>query len=157
MNSSAPRRVAVTGMGVVCPLGGDLGALLRALQDGRTDLAPRRWDLPDGPLEALVGEAVLPDPDPVPPKLTRRLDRFAHLGLAAGLAAWADSREAPAARNRCGIFMGVGFGGLGTIVREARTLDARGPAGFHRFSSPARSPARWPASSPSRRGSSARP
>lgn len=113
-------------MGVVCPLGGHLGALLRALQEGRTGLAPHRWDLPDGPLEALIGEAALPDPDPVPPKLTRRLDRFAHLGLAAGLAAWADSREAPAARNRCGIFMGVGFGGLGSIVRESRTLNARG-------------------------------
>lgn len=127
MTVGAPRRVAVTGLGVVSPLGADLGTVLRALQAGASALQPRVWALPEGELQALVGQAVLPDPDPVPPKLQRRIDRFAHLGLAAGLAAWADSREAPAPRGRSGIFMGVGFGGLGTIVRETRTLDERGP------------------------------
>lgn len=121
----AARRVAVTGLGVVCPLGNGVAALTATLQEGRVCLARRSWTLADGELAALVGPAELPE-HALTAREARRLDRVSQLALAAARAAWADAAEPELHPTRGGVFCGVGFGGLATVSEGVAVLAERG-------------------------------
>jgi 3-oxoacyl-[acyl-carrier-protein] synthase II len=112
------RRVAITGMGAVTPLG--MGA--RALFE--------RWAA--GEVGVDGGEAPCAEFDPATAlgtKLSRRTDRFSQLALAASDEAIADAGWAdglPYEAERVGCVIGTGIGGIGTIETQQDVLRDRG-------------------------------
>ncbi|EIK95608.1 3-oxoacyl-(acyl carrier protein) synthase II [Pseudomonas sp. M47T1] len=143
------RRIVITGMGLVSPLGTGVEAVWRRLLAGQSGLR----ELPQAvvaDLPAHVG-GVVPtleedaeagfDPDfAAPPKEQKKMDRFILFALAAARealtqAGWAPSDEQ--ARERTATVIGSGIGGFGTIAEAVRTTDSRGPRKLSPFTIPA--------------------
>lgn len=124
------RRVVVTGMGCVSPLGNGVAATWEAAVQGRSGIAPiTRFDTTGYPVTfagEVKGDLDLGD---VNRKDARRLDRVISLALdasrealaAAGLVVDDDNRE------RIGVSIGSGIGGLDTLERGIQTLATGGP------------------------------
>jgi len=115
------RRVVVTGLGLVSPLGSTVADTWAAALRGESGIAPiTRFDASAFPVR--FGGAVRGfDLDAyLPPKEARRMDPFMHYGVAAGVQAVADAGLDfdKHDRDRCGVLMGAGIGGLGTIEDE---------------------------------------
>ena len=120
------RRVAVTGLGMVSPLGATAQASFEALLAGRSGLrlhAPA--DAPK-PLSVPAGVCVEFDPAAAFGRAKAgTLDRYSQLGITAGLAAWRDAGLEPAAsedRESWGIAWGTGVGGAMVFERGYRDL-----------------------------------
>jgi 3-oxoacyl-[acyl-carrier-protein] synthase II len=124
------RRVVVTGLGVVCPLGNAVQeAWGKALAgtSGITRIA--RFD-PSRLASQIAGEVKDFDLAPyMSPKEARRMDLFIHYGMAAGLQAWRDCalQVTPDNAERVGINFGSGIGGLPLIESMKAELDKNGP------------------------------
>ncbi len=115
------RRVVVTGLGIVSPVGSTVDTAWDAVLNGRSGIAPvTRFDVSAFPVR--FGGAVK-DFDVaqyIPPKEARRMDEFMHYGVAAGIQAVTDSgidftKTDPAL---CGAICGAGIGGLWTIEED---------------------------------------
>ena len=142
------RRVVVTGLGVVSPLGNGASVFFEALTAGRSGVA--RLDVPF--LERLgvrIGAQARLDAAAhfAPPKL-RMLDRVSQLALVAAAEAIAQSGDAPrsVARDRAGVFVGSGVPGPETTEEGYRTLYAEGSDRLKPFSvlmAMANAPASW--------------
>jgi 3-oxoacyl-[acyl-carrier-protein] synthase II len=120
MGSSVSRRVVITGVGAVTPLG--VGA--RTLHDG---WVARRSGIEDG-------TGACRDFDPtafMSTKEVRRSDRFAQLAIAAGAEAIADAgwdaTEPPCESDMVGCVIGSGIGGMGSFETSCDVLRDRGP------------------------------
>ena len=131
------RRVVVTGMGLVTPLGVGVDAvwqrLMMSASGARRITKIDTTDLPvDIACEVPIGNAA-PDfnaNDWVPPKEQRRIDDFILFGLAAAEQALADAGWKPEDEEsllRTGILVGSGIGGLPSIEAGAITMHDRGP------------------------------
>ncbi|WP_277962473.1 beta-ketoacyl-ACP synthase II [Pseudomonas sp. RIT-To-2] len=143
------RRIVITGMGLVSPLGTGVEAVWRRLLDGQSGLR----QLPEAviaDLPARIGGRVLTlaedpeagfDPDTAaPPKEQKKMDRFILFALGAAREALAQAGWAPteeAERERTATVIGSGIGGFGTIVDAVRTTDSRGPRKLSPFTIPA--------------------
>jgi 3-oxoacyl-[acyl-carrier-protein] synthase II len=124
------RRVVVTGLGLVCPLGSTVADAWAAALRGESGIGPiTRIDVSAFPVR--FGGAVrgFNLESYLPPKEARRMDPFMHYGIAAGVQAVADSGAAfeQLDRERCGVIMGAGIGGLSTIEAEHDAFLAGGP------------------------------
>ena len=124
------RRVAVTGVGMVSPLGATAQASFEALLAGRSGL---RLHAPaDAPKPLSLPAGVCADFDAVAAFGRARagtLDRYSQLGIAAGLEAWRDAGLEPAAsedRESWGIAWGTGVGGAMVFERGYRDLFISG-------------------------------
>ena len=120
------RRVAVTGLGMVSPLGATAQASFEALLAGRSGL---RLHAPaDAPKPLSVPAGVCAEFDPAAAfgrAKAGTLDRYSQLGITAGLAAWRDAGLEPAAsedRESWGIAWGTGVGGAMVFERGYRDL-----------------------------------
>jgi len=126
------RRVVVTGIGVVSPLGNDLATTWDGLKNGRSGIGRITLLDPEPYPCQIAGEVKDFDPSPFfsNPKDARRADRYAHFGIAAAKMALEDSGMDPAAVNgdRIGVMVGSGIGGLSTVEREHTVLLERGPS-----------------------------
>lgn len=124
------RRVAVTGLGLITPVGTGVNETWDALVAGKSGIGPiTHFDASEF-VTRFAGECT--DFDPVqwvPKKEVRRNDRFILLGLAAAQMALKDSGLEITEENadRVGVFVGSGMGGLGTIESTHQTLIERGP------------------------------
>jgi 3-oxoacyl-[acyl-carrier-protein] synthase II len=122
--------VVVTGMGCVTPLGGTADATWQAAVQGRSGVdVVRSFDVTDYPVR-IAGEVKDPlDLDDLNPKERRRLDRVIALALVAAREALADSRLAIVDdnRQRIGVAIGSGIGGLATLQNGIQTLASQGP------------------------------
>ncbi|MGH0028685.1 MAG: beta-ketoacyl-ACP synthase II [Myxococcota bacterium] len=124
------RRVVVTGMGCVSPLGHGVDATWEAAVAGRSGIAPITcFDTTDFPVTfagEVKGELDLGE---IGRKDARRLDRVIALALDAARQAMIDSGLAvdDDNRERIGVAIGSGIGGLDTLQRGIRTLTASGP------------------------------
>jgi 3-oxoacyl-[acyl-carrier-protein] synthase II len=122
------RRVVITGMGAVTPLG--IGA----------DVLFRRWAGGECGIEDGVGRCDDFDPaDFISQKVAHRSDRFTQLALAASdealeNAGW--SEELPYASARTGCVIGTGIGGLGSLEEQHHVLIERGPRKISALSVP---------------------
>ncbi len=118
MSTATRRRVAITGVGAVTPLGGAHDLL-------------QRWAAGESGITDGEGACVDFDPtDTMTPKEARRADRFTQLGLAASDAALQDAgwdSGVPYDADRVGVVIGTGIGGIGTIEDQHDTLRDRGP------------------------------
>jgi len=122
----ALRRVVVTGMGIVCPLGLGVEHVWRRLIAGESGIgAIQSFDVSDLPARiagqvpaGATAEGKLDIAEWVPPKDQKKMDRFIQLALVAATEAMADSGWRPESEeNRCatGVMIGSGIGGLQTI------------------------------------------
>ena len=124
------RRVVVTGMGCISPLGADVHSTWDGLLAGRSGISTiSRFDA-SGLASQIAGQADDFDPETrLAAKEARRMDRFIQLGLCAGLEAYDDSGldiERTDA-DRVGVLIGAGIGGLGTIESTTQVMLEKGP------------------------------
>ena len=124
------RRVVVTGVGAVTPLGLDVPSLWEALTAGRSGIRRIASFDTAGFDTKIAGE--VQDFDPTryfDRKDVRRADRFAQLAVAAATEAVADAKlEGTADRDRVGVSIATAAGGLASVVDTAVTLHERGPS-----------------------------
>ncbi len=112
------RRVVVTGLGVVSPVGNDVATAWSAIVAGKSGIAPvERFDTASFPTH-FCGEIRGLDLEPYfSAKEARRMDAFMQYGVVAGMQAMRDSGLVVTEANcdRVGVFMGSGMGGLESI------------------------------------------
>lgn len=131
------RRVVVTGLGIVSPLGCGVEHTWKRLINGESGIrAIEHFDVSDlaakvaGVIPRGTGEGELDLDKVVPAKERRRMDDFIVYGLAAAQEAIADSGWTPEddeGRERTGVMIGSGIGGLPAIAEGALTLKDNGP------------------------------
>ncbi len=126
----AKRRVVVTGLGAVTPVGVGVEATWRNIVAGKSGIGRiTRFD-PSAFACQVAGEVKDFDVTQyIPAKDARRMDRFVHLGLAAGIEAFKDSGLEINETNaeRIGVCIGSGIGGLPTIEETQTDYLAGGP------------------------------
>ena len=124
------RRVVVTGMGMVSPLGNDVPSSWQGILAGRSGIGLiEHMDL--SAFSTRFGGSVkdFDVEEYLPAKEARKLDLFIQYGLAASFQAVRDSglEVTDANRERIGVSMGSGIGGLTNIENNCRSLFEQGP------------------------------
>ncbi len=125
---AASRRVVVTGLGSVTPLGPNAASSWTAALEGTCGI--RTLPEADARLAARIGAPVAGELDlgELNPKERRRYDRAILLALAAAREAARDaSLEGVADLDRVGVAIGSGIGGIGTLLENHRTYLEKGP------------------------------
>ena len=138
-NGNGRRRVVVTGVGMVSPLGNDAETTWENLLAGESGAGPITQFDPEGYPVDFACE--LKDFDPaqwIERKQARRMDRFAQMILAAARQAEQDSAlDVGAEGDRIGVSVATGIGGLKSFQDCYDTLIDRGPDRVNPFSIPA--------------------
>jgi 3-oxoacyl-[acyl-carrier-protein] synthase II len=139
MSMNGRRRVVITGLGAVTPLGVDVESSWQALIAGRSGAGPITQFDPTGFNVTFACEAKGFEPTNwIDYKQARRMDRFAHLIVAAARMAEADSGlDVSAEPDRIGVSVGTGIGGLKSFQDCHDELIERGPDRVNPFSIPA--------------------
>jgi 3-oxoacyl-[acyl-carrier-protein] synthase II len=138
MQQDNMRRVVVTGIGLVTPLGVGAESVWKQLIEGRSGIrAIQSFDVSDLPAKVAgqvprgeTASGAFNADDWVPPKEQRKMDEFIVFALAAADQAVADAGWKPQGeedRERTGVMIGSGIGGLPGITEGAITLHERGP------------------------------
>ena len=125
------RRVVVTGMGMLTPLGVDLESSWQGLTAGTSGVAPiQSFDTTDYPVRFGGHVPEFDISEYLPPKEARRMDGFMQFGLVAGVQAMRDSglEVTDENRDRIGVAVGSGIGGIVTIETCHDVVNSRGPA-----------------------------
>ncbi|HEX5611244.1 MAG TPA: beta-ketoacyl-ACP synthase II [Burkholderiales bacterium] len=124
------RRVVVTGLGIVSPVGNNVQEAWSNIVAGKSGIGPvTRFD-PSRLASRMAGEVKGFDVSQyLPPKEARRMDTFIHYGIAAGVQAWRDCKLeiTPENAERAGINFGSGIGGLPLIEATHEELQKNGP------------------------------
>ena len=142
------RRAVITGMGLVTPLGIGIEKNWERLLEGRSGIrAVEEFDVSDLPAKIAgvvpngpTSEGLFTAEDWVEPKEQRKIDRFILLGMAAAAQAVEDSGWVPQTdeeRNRTGVMIGSGIGGLQQIYDHSVKLHENGPRRISPFFIPA--------------------
>ena len=124
------KRVVITGMGVISPLGLDVPAMWRNAVAGRSGIGPITLFDPSEFEVRFAGEAHGFDAtNCMPAKEARRADRFTHFAVAALEQALAQSGLVVDEHNAhdVGVIMGSGIGGVGSYTKELEVLQTKGP------------------------------
>ena len=130
--SSDRRRVVVTGMGAITPVGLDAASSWAAIKRGTSGIGPiTLFDTADYRTK-IAGEVSEWDNSlHFERKDARRLDRFSEFFIVASRQAISDAgldySGDPEAASRVGVMVGAGFGGMGSFIEEIVTLRDRGP------------------------------
>jgi 3-oxoacyl-[acyl-carrier-protein] synthase II len=125
------KRVVITGMGIVSPLGIGLEKNWGALCEGRSGVGPiTRFDTSEYPAK-IAGEVKGFNPEDYveDKKEIKKMDMFIHYALAAGTMALQDAQLIIDESNadRVGVMVGSGMGGLSSIEKYHKVLLAEGP------------------------------
>lgn len=124
------RRVVVTGMGVMSPLGNDIASNWEAILNGRSGIGPITHFDASAMATHIAGEVKNFDPKTIfSTKDIKKMDTFIHYGLAASFMALDDSGLEINDSNaeRIGALIGSGIGGIRGIEQNALDLHAGGP------------------------------
>jgi 3-oxoacyl-[acyl-carrier-protein] synthase II len=131
------RRVVVTGMGMVTPLGSGVDRNWSQIIAGKSGISRiENFDVSDiscqiaGQVPGAAADGGLNLDDWIDPREQRKQDRFIQLGLVAACQAVQDSGWMPEDResqNRTGVMIGSGIGGLESIVTTDRLMHEKGP------------------------------
>ena len=123
------RRVVITGIGLISPLGVGNEVNWRALMEGRSGIGPiTRFDASDFPTR-VAGEVQDFDPTQfMEKKDVRKMDIFIHYAVAATQFAMEDAgfQVTPKNAERTGVYIGSGIGGLPSIERQHRSFLEKG-------------------------------
>ena len=123
------RRVVVTGLGIISPVGNDVATAWANITAGKSGIGPiTHFDASTFPTR-IAGE--IRDFDPtqyIAAKDVKKMDPFIHYGIAASIQALADSGLKPHEHDeeRIGVAVGAGIGGIGTIEKTAITYHEGG-------------------------------
>ena len=124
------RRIAVTGLGLLTPVGNDVASSWEAIRNGKSGIKPiTRFDVSEfttrfgGSLQDFDRDSY------IAPKEARRMDEFMHYGISAGVQALQDSglEEGNFDPERFGVAVGSGIGGITTIEETALPISESGP------------------------------
>ncbi len=131
------RRIVITGMGVISPVGCTLKDFWDNLVHGRSGIDTIK-QVPDiERFSSQVGGEIknFNPEDYIPTKELRRMDPFTHYGLAAALLAVNDAglELEKEDRNRIGVLVGSGVGGLQILEKQHHVLADRGPSRLNPF------------------------
>ncbi|MBA3494407.1 MAG: beta-ketoacyl-ACP synthase II [Gammaproteobacteria bacterium] len=124
------RRIAVTGLGVICPVGNTVKAAWDNILAGKSGIKPLSHFDVSG-FSTRFGGTIddFSVTDYISPKDVKKMDPFMHYGLAAGIQAFQDSgvevREENA--DRIGVAIGAGIGGLWGIEQGRLSIEDGGP------------------------------
>ena len=127
---SASRRVVVTGMGIISPLGNELETTWQNILAGKSGAKTvTTFDVTDYPTKFAAPVENFDDVNHLDVKTKRRVDEFVQYGLVASKHAIENSglELNSIDSSRIGVSIGSGIGGLDTIEKNALTLDKRGP------------------------------
>lgn len=137
---SHERRVVVTGLGILCPVGNDVESAWAAVLAGRSGIAPlSRFDATQFSVR-IAGEIRGFDiGDYLSVKESRHMDAFIHYGIVAGMQAINDAglSDGEADGERIGVAIGSGIGGLQTIENVAEVYRLHGARRISPFFIPA--------------------
>ena len=125
-----PRRVVVTGVGIISPVGNDASTAWQNITAGRSGI--RAIEKFDASLFSVRIAGEIRDfevADYMSPKDARKMDGFMHFGIAAGIQALRDSglEVTPENADRIGVHIGSGIGGIDTIQRSYEVYAKGGP------------------------------
>ncbi|MEK6805290.1 MAG: beta-ketoacyl-ACP synthase II [Pseudomonadota bacterium] len=129
LTAQGKRRVVVTGMGIVSPVGNDLATAWANVTAGKSGITLiTRYDVSTFPTKFAGQILNFNVADWMNPKEARRVDPFIHYGVAAAKMAVKDSglEITDANRERVGVCVGSGIGGIGTIEEQSNILNKEG-------------------------------
>jgi 3-oxoacyl-[acyl-carrier-protein] synthase II len=140
LSRSRQRRVVITGLGCVSPVGNTIAKAWNAIIEGKSGIATiTRFDA--SPFSThFAGEVKdFNIEEYIPAKAARSMDTFIHYGMAAGIQAMQDSGLVVTEDNaeRIGVIVGSGIGGLPLIEETHAELTNRGPRRISPFFVPA--------------------
>ena len=125
------RRVVITGVGLVTPLGNNTRETWQGLLDGRSGVGPiTRFDASQFPTRIAAEVKNFNSAEFVEKKEAKKMDTFIHYALAASELAMRDAGLTPwdnAEGERVGVIIGSGIGGFATIEAEHQVLLTQGP------------------------------
>lgn len=134
MRNGSRRRVVITGVGCISPIGNDVPTLWESLLSGRSGGGPiTLFETTEEFATRIACEVKGFDPLSIlEAKEARRYDRFATFALAAGVQAMQDAGfpDGPPSGvdlDRFGVIFGTGIGGISTLEEQSRTLLEKGP------------------------------
>jgi 3-oxoacyl-[acyl-carrier-protein] synthase II len=135
------RKVVVTGIGPVTPVGVGREAFWDSLVSGRSGISEvTLFDTTDFPVR-IGGEVTDFDPTAwMDKKAARRTDRVVHLAVAAARLAWEDAGSPQVDPQRAAVVVSTGVGGLKYMEDQIRILASRGPDRVSAFTVPAMMP-----------------
>ena len=138
--SSKNRRVVVTGLGCVSPIGNSIAEAWSAAVEGKSGIANiTKFDAQPFSVHFAGEVKGFNIEDYIPGKEARHMDTFIHFGMAAGIQAVQDSGLVVTEENadRIGVIIGSGIGGLPMIEEQKEDYDKRGPRRISPFFVPA--------------------
>lgn len=131
------QRVVITGMGMITPLGHNVQDTWEAILAGKSGIGPYTLVNPDGHTMPCLFEVKGFNPeDYMDRKEARRRDRFQQLAAVAACEAMNQSQLliTDENRERIGIYMGTGVGGIRTLVEQEHIISERGARRVSPFS-----------------------
>jgi 3-oxoacyl-[acyl-carrier-protein] synthase II len=137
------RRAVVTGLGAVMPIGNDFPTYWRNLVAGVSGVRPIASFDTTGFEVRIAAEVVGFDPTvAMEPRMARRMSRFIHFAMAAGqeavIAAGIDfAAKTETERDRVGVVVNTGGGGIEQIIEGTHVHDTKGPRFVSAFAIPA--------------------
>ncbi|HEX9891258.1 MAG TPA: beta-ketoacyl-ACP synthase II [Actinomycetota bacterium] len=135
------RKVVVTGIGPVTPVGIGRQAFWDALTAGRSGIGPvTLLDASDLPVK-IAGQVSDFEPEAfMDRKAVKRTDRSAQLAVAAAKLAWEDAGQPQTEPSRTAVVVSTGIGGLTTLLEQTRILWEKGPGRVSAFMVPGMMP-----------------
>jgi 3-oxoacyl-[acyl-carrier-protein] synthase II len=125
------KRVVITGMGAITPIGNDVASFWDSSKEGRHGIDYiKSFDTTNQKVKIAAEVKNFKPEDYIDKKESKRMDRFCQLGMAAAHQAVEQSGLDLEAinRERMGVLVGSGIGGLGTIEKEYEKLLQKGPS-----------------------------
>ena len=140
MSRSSNRRVVITGLGCVSPVGNTVTDAWNSILAGQSGIATiTKFDATPFSTHFAGEVKNFNIEDYIPGKEARHMDTFIHYGVAAGMQAWQDCGLVVTEENaeRIGVIVGSGIGGLPLIENTHAELVNRGPRRISPFFVPA--------------------
>lgn len=124
------RRVVITGMGAITPVGNDVETFWKSISNGEVGIGEiTEFDTTDFKAKLAAEVKDFKPEEYMDRKEAKRMDRFCQFALAASTEAVKDSKLEFEKENmdRVGVILGCGIGGIGTIEEQVAKLNTKGP------------------------------
>ncbi len=133
------KRVVVTGLGVVSPIGNNAGDFWKSLIEGKCGIGrTTKINVDEFPVKISAEVKDFDVTEYMPAKEARRCDVFVHFAVAAAKMAYADAgiKDDEIDNYRCGVMIGSGIGGLRITESQHQVLLEKGPSRISPFMIP---------------------